>query len=179
MALTFEGYPLSQANLDSQLDNLDKIRDPAAWEQKQQRLAKEKREAKEKAKHERERLAEESKQEQQRLADQGNANSQFALGGMYEEGLSGIPKDIDKAKDLYQKAADQEHVLAMQRLCVLSEDCTPAPESPDFDSSPSYTGGAPQYTGKSTGGGAEALFALCLLTPYIQWVCGAAVLGAM
>ena len=44
---------------------------------------------------------------------------------MYEQGIGGIPKDVQNAKDLYQKAADQGHVLAKRRLCELSEDCTP------------------------------------------------------
>ena len=63
----------------------------------------------------------------QKSADQGYADAQFVLGLMHEAGIGGISKDIDKAKDLYQKAADQEHYLAKQQICALSDDCTPAP----------------------------------------------------
>jgi len=63
----------------------------------------------------------------QKSADQGYAEAQFALGLMHEAGIGGISKDIDNAKGLYHKAANQEHVLAKRQLCELSDDCTPAP----------------------------------------------------
>ena len=59
----FEGNAISQTELDRRLDNFDKI-------QEQQRLAEEKREAKEKVKHELDRLPEQRKQDQQRLAEE-------------------------------------------------------------------------------------------------------------
>src|SRR5207244_4201366 len=40
------------------------------------------------------------------LADQGNAATQFSLGVQYEFGR-GVAKDLGKAAELYQKAADK------------------------------------------------------------------------
>ena len=143
----FAGNVISQTYLNHLLEKLEKIRDPAAWERKQQRLAEERA-------HERQRLAEAGDREAQyqlgilysggsdyvekdlaqavkwfqKSADQGYADAQFALGLMHEAGIGGISKDIDKAKDLYHKAADQEHYLANQQTCALSENCTLAPK---------------------------------------------------
>jgi TPR repeat protein len=51
-------------------------------------------------------------------ADQGNANAQFNLGKRYENG-EGVPKDLSKAAELYQKAADQGYAPAQQGLGYL------------------------------------------------------------
>ncbi|MDH3279562.1 MAG: hypothetical protein OEQ39_23220 [Gammaproteobacteria bacterium] len=95
----------------------------------------------------------------QKSAGQGYADAQFVLGLMYEAGIGGISKDIDKAKGLYQKAADQEHVLAKRQLCELSDDCAPTPIP----------------TGKSASGSSEGWILLCLV-PYIFQLC---LIGAM
>jgi TPR repeat protein len=50
-----------------------------------------------------------------RLTDQGHAAEQFNLGLRYAEG-DGVPKDLGKAAELYQKAADQGHALAQFNL---------------------------------------------------------------
>ena len=86
----FEGNALSQRDLDLLLDNIDKIRDPAAWEQKQQRLAEER-------KQEQQRLAEERKQEQRRLADEGDPEAQYQLGILYSGRSSDVQQDLDQA----------------------------------------------------------------------------------
>jgi TPR repeat protein len=40
-------------------------------------------------------------------AAQGHRAAEFALGGMYEEGEGGLPRDLRKATELYIKSADQ------------------------------------------------------------------------
>jgi Sel1 repeat len=40
-------------------------------------------------------------------AAQGHRGAQYALGGMYEEGEGGLPKDLHKATELYMKSAAQ------------------------------------------------------------------------
>ena len=60
-------------------------------------------------------------------AESGNAEAQFALGWIYMrgEGYTGttymrdVPKDVEKAHDLYQKAAAQGHVNAQYNLGML------------------------------------------------------------
>ena len=52
---------------------------------------------------------------QSKLAEQGNAESQFKLGEMYEEGL-GVEQSDDLAKQWYGKAAAQGHAEAASRL---------------------------------------------------------------
>ena len=52
---------------------------------------------------------------QSKLAQQGNAEAQFKLGEMYEEGL-GVEQDDGLAKEWYGKAAAQGHVEATNRL---------------------------------------------------------------
>ena len=47
-----------------------------------------------------------SKPAEPKLTDQGDAATQFNLGVQYERGR-GVPKDLGKAAELYQKAADQ------------------------------------------------------------------------
>ena len=49
------------------------------------------------------------------LTDQGDAASQWNLGVRYEAGL-GVPKDLVKAAELYQKAADQGNTVAKNHL---------------------------------------------------------------
>ena len=94
----------------------------------------------------------------QKSADQGYAEAQFALGLMHEAGIGGMSKDVQNAKDLYQKAADQRHYLANQQICALSDNCTPAPK----------------YTPKSTGatdGELSPLVLLCFLHPVAFVLC--------
>ena len=54
------------------------------------------------------------------LTDQGNAATQFNLGVHYENG-DGVPKDLGKARELYQKAADQGYADAQLNLGWLYE----------------------------------------------------------
>jgi TPR repeat protein len=54
------------------------------------------------------------------LTDKGDAAAQFNLGQHYEYG-AGVPKDLTKAADLYQKAADQGNADAQFRLGWLYE----------------------------------------------------------
>ena len=49
------------------------------------------------------------------MVDYGDAEAQFELGGMYEEG-SGISKDDAQAVQWYQKAAEQGHAEALDAL---------------------------------------------------------------
>jgi TPR repeat protein len=48
-------------------------------------------------------------------ADQGNANGQFNLGVMYEDG-HGVPKDLAEAARLFGLAADQGNAAAENNL---------------------------------------------------------------
>lgn len=57
---------------------------------------------------------------QSRLAKEGNAEAQFKLGEMYEEGR-GTPQDDEVAKQWYKKAANQGHAKAEARLKALPE----------------------------------------------------------
>ncbi|MHB8744386.1 MAG: YeeE/YedE thiosulfate transporter family protein [Sulfuricaulis sp.] len=50
-----------------------------------------------------------------RAAEQGNAEAQFALGLLYEDGL-GVPHDEHTALSWYRKAADQGHVIAREKV---------------------------------------------------------------
>ena len=51
----------------------------------------------------------------QREANAGDPDAQYNLAYLYENGL-GLPKDEDKALELYQKAADQGHSEAVYNL---------------------------------------------------------------
>jgi TPR repeat protein len=51
----------------------------------------------------------------QREADAGDPDAQYNLAYLYENGL-GLPKDEEKALELYQKAADQGHSEAVYNL---------------------------------------------------------------
>lgn len=51
----------------------------------------------------------------QREAQNGDPDAQYNLGYRYENGLD-VPKDEAKALDFYQKAADQGHSEAKNRL---------------------------------------------------------------
>jgi hypothetical protein len=51
------------------------------------------------------------------LADQGDAEAQFMLGSMYDEGW-GAPQDTAAAANWYRKAADQGHTIAQYNLGV-------------------------------------------------------------
>ena len=48
------------------------------------------------------------------IAEQGNADAQFALGSMYEEGCWGVPQDENQAAHWIRKAAVGYHKLAEQ-----------------------------------------------------------------
>src|SRR5262249_24517448 len=61
-----------------------------------------------------------SKSAEAQLADQGNAAANFNLGLRYENG-DGVPKDLGKAAELYQKAADQGYARAQVNLGWLYE----------------------------------------------------------
>ena len=50
-----------------------------------------------------------------KAADNGNVNSEYYLGVMYENGY-GVPKDFSTAIQWYKKAALHEHILAKQAL---------------------------------------------------------------
>ena len=51
-------------------------------------------------------------------AEQGDADAQYKLGEMYEEG-NGVPKNGEKAAEWYGNAADQGHALAQAALGAL------------------------------------------------------------
>lgn len=55
----------------------------------------------------------------QREAQEGDPDAQYNLGYMYENGL-GVPKDENKALELYQKAADKGHSAAQNNLNAMS-----------------------------------------------------------
>lgn len=52
---------------------------------------------------------------QSKMANYGNADAQFRLGEMYEEGR-GTAKDIDKALAWYRKAAEQGNLAARSKI---------------------------------------------------------------
>lgn len=52
---------------------------------------------------------------QLKLASHGNAEAQFKLGGMYEDG-QGVPQNFDEARQWYEKAAAQGYQPAVERL---------------------------------------------------------------
>lgn len=58
-------------------------------------------------------------------SDLGFADSQFGLGRMYEHGY-GVEKQLDKAKELYEKASEKGHKAAIEKLKHFCD--------PDFDS---------------------------------------------
>ena len=53
------------------------------------------------------------------LANQGNAQSQYELGLMYELGM-GIDKDLDQAFIWYQKSANQAYAKAQYNLSIFN-----------------------------------------------------------
>jgi|GEM_PF-4289085 len=53
-----------------------------------------------------------------KLAEQGNPEAQYKVGEMYEQG-KGVPKDMDKAKEWFKKAAKQGHRKANYKLLYL------------------------------------------------------------
>jgi TPR repeat protein len=59
-----------------------------------------------------------SKAAEPKLADQGDAAAQYNLGVQYEDG-QGVPQDLGKAAELYQKAANQGHAAAQYNLALL------------------------------------------------------------
>ena len=61
-----------------------------------------------------------SKPTKPEVTDRGNAATQFNLGVQYEYGR-GVPKDLVKAAELYQKAANQGHARAQLHLGSLYE----------------------------------------------------------
>jgi hypothetical protein len=54
-------------------------------------------------------------------AAQGHRASEYALGGMYEEGEGGLPKDLAKATELYIKSANQGFDLAQEAIGIQYE----------------------------------------------------------
>lgn len=50
-----------------------------------------------------------------RYAALGDAESQYKMGQLWEEGIK-VPKDLDKAKRYYNQAADQDYIPAMMAL---------------------------------------------------------------
>jgi len=54
-------------------------------------------------------------------AAQGHRASEFALGGMYEEGEGGLPKDPAKATELYIKSANQGFDMAQEAIGIQYE----------------------------------------------------------
>jgi len=54
-------------------------------------------------------------------AAQGHRAAQYALGGMYEFGVGGLPKDMKKATELYIKSANQGFDLAQYALGIQYE----------------------------------------------------------
>jgi len=54
----------------------------------------------------------------QRAAKAGDADAQYHLAYLYENGL-GVPKDEAKALELYQQAVDQDHSSAKNNLDTL------------------------------------------------------------
>ena len=57
--------------------------------------------------------------EWQPLAEQGNAEVQFVLGSIYDNGRGGIPQDFNKAMHWYRQAALQNHSSAQYNLGVM------------------------------------------------------------
>jgi TPR repeat protein len=55
----------------------------------------------------------------EKAADNGNAQAQFELAYLYQEGSSGAPRDFNKAVSLYQKSADQDYSPAQYFLAQL------------------------------------------------------------
>lgn len=53
-----------------------------------------------------------------KLAEQGNAEAQYKVGEMYEKG-KGVPKDMTKANEWFNKAAKQGHKKAKYKLLYL------------------------------------------------------------
>jgi TPR repeat protein len=49
-------------------------------------------------------------------AADGDAESQFALGGFYERGQGGLPQDYAESAEWYRKAAEQDHHAAQLYL---------------------------------------------------------------
>ena len=62
--------------------------------------------------------SEPSKPAEPKSTNQGDAAAQYNLGVRYEDG-QGVPKDVGKAADLYQKAANQGHAGAQFNLGLL------------------------------------------------------------
>ena len=56
--------------------------------------------------------------ETRRLAEQGDADAQFNLGQMYDDG-QGVPQDAPRAALWYLRAAEQGHARAQHSLSVL------------------------------------------------------------
>jgi TPR repeat protein len=56
----------------------------------------------------------------QREAEKGDADAQYNLAYLYENGLEGLPKDEAKALELYQQAADKGHSAAQSNLNAMS-----------------------------------------------------------
>ncbi|MEM7438927.1 MAG: caspase family protein [Pseudomonadota bacterium] len=54
----------------------------------------------------------------QKAAEEGDPEAQFELGRLYERGI-GVPQDVDKATELYWKAADQDFADAINDLGFL------------------------------------------------------------
>jgi hypothetical protein len=57
--------------------------------------------------------------EWQRAADRGDAEGQFGLGSLYEQGLGGLTQDYKKAEYWYANAAQQGNTEAQYRLALI------------------------------------------------------------
>ncbi|MCW9012930.1 MAG: hypothetical protein OQL06_04035 [Gammaproteobacteria bacterium] len=53
-----------------------------------------------------------------KLAEQGNPEAQYKVGEMYELG-KGVPKDLEKARQWFEKAAAKEHLKASYKILYL------------------------------------------------------------
>ena len=62
----------------------------------------------------------------QRDAAKHNADAMYKLGRVYQQGLHGLPQNLDQAKSLYQAAYDREHKEAAFELGNITlRECTP------------------------------------------------------
>jgi hypothetical protein len=58
--------------------------------------------------------------EWQSAADKGDAEAEFGLGSLYEQGLGGLAQDYKRAEYWYSKAAEQGNTEAQYRLALIS-----------------------------------------------------------
>lgn len=63
------------------------------------------------------------------LAEEGDTRAQYSLGILYEQGL-GVEKDLEKAKDWYERAAKADYAPAAAALRAVLAKLEPEPEPP-------------------------------------------------